>query len=165
MNETICRALVSGGVPAVLEPVGVCRNDGKRPDGMSLIPWSQGLPLLWDFTCSDTLAPSNLSTSASGASRLANSAESAKCRKYSSLIPSFHFSPLCVETLGAWGSCACSLVRRIGSRVMEQSGDNRATQFLIQKVAIDVQRGNATSVMATMPSSQDWAEFASLPTV
>ena len=71
----------------------------------------------------------------------------------------------CVEILGAWGSCVRSLVRRIGSRVMEQSGDNRATQFLIQKVAIDVQRGNAASVMATIPSSQDWAEFASLPTV
>ena len=36
---------------------------------------------------------------------------------------------------------------------------------LIQKVAIGVQRGNAASVMATIPSSQDWAEFASLPTV
>ena len=68
VNETIHRAMVSGGVPTVLEPVGVFRNDGKRPDGMSLIPWSRGLPLLWDFTCSDTLAPSNLSTSASGAS-------------------------------------------------------------------------------------------------
>ena len=90
--------------------------------------------------------------------------ESAKCRKYSSLIPSFHFSPLCVETLGAWGSCVCSLVRQIGSWVMEQSGDNRATQFLIQKVAIEVQHGNAASVMATIPSSQDWAEFSSLPT-
>ena len=30
----IRRALVSGGVPAVLEPVGVCRDDGKRLDGM-----------------------------------------------------------------------------------------------------------------------------------
>ena len=68
MNETIRHALVFGGVPAVLEPVGVCREDGKRPDGISLIPWWWGLPLLWDFTCSDTLAPSNLSTSASGAS-------------------------------------------------------------------------------------------------
>ena len=40
VNETVHRALVSGGVPAVLEPVGVCHDDGKRPDGMSLIPWS-----------------------------------------------------------------------------------------------------------------------------
>ena len=76
VNETIRHALVSGGVPAVLGPVGVCRNDGKRPDDMSLIPWSRGSPLLWDFTCSDTLAPFNLSTSASGASRLAKSAVS-----------------------------------------------------------------------------------------
>ena len=106
--------------------------------------------------------PSNLSTFASGASWLANSAESAKCRKYSSLIPSFHFSPLCVETLGAWGSCAHSLVRQIGSRVMEQPGDNRATQFLIQKVAIDVQRGNATYVMAKIPSFQDWLPLCPL---
>ena len=32
-----------------LLPVGVCRNDGKRPDGMSLIPWSRAYP------CSGTL--------------------------------------------------------------------------------------------------------------
>ena len=56
-------------------------------------------------------------------------------------------------------------MRRIGSQVMEQSGDNRATQFLLQMVAINVQRGNTASVMATIPSSQDWVEFASLPTV
>ena len=79
-----------------------------------------------------------------------------KCRQYSSLIPSFHFSPLCVETLGAWGSCARSLVRRIGSRVKEQSGDNRATQFLIQKVAIDVQCGNAASVNIFLMMSMKW---------
>jgi len=42
---------------------------------------------------------------------------------------------------------------------MGQTGDNRATQFLIQKIAID---GNAASVIATIPSSQDWAEFISL---
>ena len=69
VNGTIYHALVSGGVPTVLEPVGACHDDGKRPDVMSLIPWWQSLPaLLWDIACSDTLAPSNLSTSASGAS-------------------------------------------------------------------------------------------------
>ena len=48
---------------------------------------------------------------------------------------------------------------------MKQTGDNRALQFLIQKIAIDVQRGNAASVMATISLSQDWAEFVSLPTI
>ena len=41
-NETIRRALVLGDVPSVLEPVGVCREDAKRPDGMTLIPWKVG---------------------------------------------------------------------------------------------------------------------------
>ena len=44
VNETIHRAFVSGGVPAVLETVGVWREDGKRPDGMSLIPLWRGYP-------------------------------------------------------------------------------------------------------------------------
>ena len=47
VNETIHCALVSGVVPAVLESVGVCHNNGKRPDGMTLIPWRRGLPLVW----------------------------------------------------------------------------------------------------------------------
>ena len=60
VNETIRHALVSGSIPAVLEPIRVCHDDGKEPDGMSLIPWRRDLPLLWDFTCSDTLASSHL---------------------------------------------------------------------------------------------------------
>jgi len=46
-----------------------------------------------------------------------------------------------------------------------ESWGKRATQFLIQKIAIDVQLGNAASVMATIPLSQDWVEFISLPLV
>jgi len=130
--------LVSGGAPAVMEPVGVCRDDSKRPDGMSLIPWRQGLGL-YLFTYQLPLE-----------------------------VPAgwqIHFSILCVKTLGAWGSSAHSLVRRIGSRVMEQTGDNTAFQFFIQMIAIDVQQGNAASVIATIPLLQDWTEFVSLATV
>ena len=58
-NETLRRALVSGGVPSILEPVGVCREDAKRPDGMTLIPWEGGRSLLWDFTSCDTLVQSH----------------------------------------------------------------------------------------------------------
>ena len=46
---------------------------------------------------------------------------------------------------------------------MEQTVDCRATQFLIQKNSIDVQRGNAAAVMATIPSSQDWQSLLLCP--
>ena len=54
VNEIVRYTLVSGGIPAVLKSVGVCPDDGKRPDGMSLILWRQGLPL---FVTSPVLIP------------------------------------------------------------------------------------------------------------
>ena len=36
LNETIHHVL---GIPAVLEPIGVCCDNSKRPDGIELIPW------------------------------------------------------------------------------------------------------------------------------
>ena len=33
LNDMVARALVSAGVPATIEPVGISRRDGKRPDG------------------------------------------------------------------------------------------------------------------------------------
>ncbi|XP_063382985.1 uncharacterized protein LOC134669394 [Cydia fagiglandana] len=60
LNDILRRALVTAGVPAVLEPSGLARDDGKRPDGMTLVPWKMGRPLVWDATCVDTLAQSHL---------------------------------------------------------------------------------------------------------
>ncbi|KAI5743815.1 hypothetical protein M8J77_022482 [Diaphorina citri] len=58
VNGIIQRALTSINIPAQLEPVGLSRSDGKRPDGATVIPWSMGQSLVWDFTCRDTLANS-----------------------------------------------------------------------------------------------------------
>ena len=43
--------LSRGELAAVLELVSFCHNDGKRPDGVFLIPW--WLPFTWDLTSSD----------------------------------------------------------------------------------------------------------------
>ena len=56
-NDVIARAFHSADTPCDLEPPGLLRGDGKRPDGATHIPWSRGRCLLWDFTCPDTLAP------------------------------------------------------------------------------------------------------------
>ena len=53
MNDIIVRTMSAAGIPARLEPPGLSRSDGKRPDGMSLVPWGQGRPLVWDTTCPD----------------------------------------------------------------------------------------------------------------
>jgi len=64
----------------VKEPVGLTRLDGKRPDGLTLIPWQGGKFLTWDVTMVSTLADSYLhSTSHSAGS----AAETATVRKES----------------------------------------------------------------------------------
>jgi hypothetical protein len=38
LNDVIYRAFSSTGIPAMKEPVGLARLDGKRPDGLTLVP-------------------------------------------------------------------------------------------------------------------------------
>ena len=42
LNDIVKWALSAVNIAATLEPRGLCRSDGKRPDGVSIIPWSDG---------------------------------------------------------------------------------------------------------------------------
>ena len=53
------RALSSANVPSRLEPTGLDRADGKHPNGITMVPWSNGRLLVWDATCVDTFATSH----------------------------------------------------------------------------------------------------------
>ena len=54
INDVLWRSLKRAGVPAIKEPTGLSRSDGKRPDGVTVIPWSRGRCLVWDVTVPDT---------------------------------------------------------------------------------------------------------------
>lgn len=155
LNDILRRALVTAGVPAVLEPSGLARDDGKRPDGMTLVPWKLGRPLVWDATCVDTLAPSHLSGTSSRAGAAANTAENLKRRKYAAIDSGCMFEPFGVETLGPWGPGAHAVYKELAKRVVEASGDQRAGGYLAQRIGIAIQRGNAASLMGTLPHGTD----------
>ena len=118
-------------------------SDGKRPDGVSLIPWSRGRCVTWDVTSPDTLAPSPLPSSATQAGSAAARAEAAKTLKYSALAITHVFVPLAFETLGAWGVEAAAFVAELGRRMMAATGDPRETLCLRQRLSVAIQRGNA----------------------
>ena len=72
-NDVIYRALNKAGVPSIKEPSDLLRSDGKRPDGLSQIPFGAGRCVAWDVTVTDTFAASNLnfsSAAAGGASEI-----------------------------------------------------------------------------------------------
>ncbi|KAJ4451071.1 hypothetical protein ANN_02508 [Periplaneta americana] len=74
LNDIIKRALTSSGFPSILDPSGISRSDGKRPDGLTLVPWRVGKSLIWDSTCVDTLVPSHLSSTSKTPGSAAESA-------------------------------------------------------------------------------------------
>jgi len=58
MSDLIARSFASDGVPVTQEPSGLFRTDGKRPDGLTLVPWQSGKSLCWDVTVICPLAES-----------------------------------------------------------------------------------------------------------
>ena len=67
--------------PAVKEPVGLSRSDGKRPDGATQIPWTRGKPLAWDITVPDTFANSYIGDTSTRATEAADKAAANKTAK------------------------------------------------------------------------------------
>ena len=85
LNDVIARAFASAGVPAMKEPTGLSRSDGRRPDGLTLLPWQTGKPLSWDVTVAATLADSYISANSCSGGAAAEMAATRKMAKYADL--------------------------------------------------------------------------------
>ena len=155
LNDVVRRALQSAGVPSMLEPVGVDRGDGKRPDGITVFPYSNGRCLCWDATCVDTYAESHVNDSAVSAGSAAKKAEENKRQKYAALAARFRFEPVAVETAGTFGSSTSEFISGVGRRITEVSGDRRETFWLEQRIGLAIQRGNAFSILASVKDKFD----------
>ena len=149
LNDIIYRGLKAAGVPSSKEPIGLDRGDGKRPDGISLIPWKGGRCLAWDVTCADTFAASHVASSATTPRYAATRSEDLKRRKYQSLAQRFTFEPIAVETSGAIGETSQDFISMLGAKIGAVSGDIRETAYLRQRISIAIQRGNAISILNT----------------
>ena len=128
----------------------MCRNDGRRPDGVTLIPFERGKALVWDGTVVDTPAPSYVDAGSHTQGSAVARAEALKLQKYSDLALEYYVSPLAFETLGGPGPATRSLLTTVGQLLYETTGCWRAPQFLLQKLSMDVQRGNVAAVMGTL---------------
>jgi len=115
INDIIWRALSRAGIPSTKEPAGLIRADGKRPDGLTLIPWQGGKNLTWDVTVADTVALSHLPATARTAGGAAESAGDKKESKYQDLTRTYVFMPIAVETHGPINSKATVFLTELGS--------------------------------------------------
>ena len=148
INGIIKAALTAADTPCRLEPRGLTRDDGKRPDGVTCVPWKDGRCLMWDATCPDTLATSYMTKAVTGPGAVANFAELKKQTKYSQINNAIYsFQPVAIETLGAYGDGAWQFLMDLGRRLKLVSQDTRAASFLFQRLSVALQRGNVACIV------------------
>ena len=154
VNNILYRALSSIKVPSTLEPPGLSRTDGKRPDGLTLIPWANGRALIWDATVLDTLANSYVNKTAIRTGAAAELGSKIKHKNYAELKASnYIFVPVALETFGPWAKEAKDFINVIGSKLNDLTGSRTSCHYLHQRISLAIQRYNASCVMETVPSS------------
>jgi hypothetical protein len=135
LNDIIWRALGRAKIQARKEAKGLSVTDNKRPDGVTLIPWSRGKCATWDVTVPDTFAQSHLPFTSLAAGAAAEKAASLKTDKYITLQTSHIFVPIAIETAGSWCSEGLDFVCDLGKRLKQVTGDPLELTYLFQRLS------------------------------
>ena len=134
--------MTRAGIPSVKEPNGLTRSDGKRPDGLTSIPWREGRSATWDVTVINTVATSYLAMSSV---RAASAAATRKDSKYNEISRVHLFYPIAFEIMGPINQAGQDFISDLGRRISSSTEDPRETSFLFQRLSVAIQRFNAVS--------------------
>ena len=159
LNQTIAESMRSAGIEVQLEPSGLCVNNLRRPDGRTLMPFKDGRFLVWDATVSFTLANSYRHLASKRAGEVANMAENNKLRKYRELEASFIVQPVAIETMGVFGEKTLAFLTDLCRRVSAATHQPRAGEYLLQRLSIEVQRGNSVAIQESVPRREGLPEL------
>ena len=77
-------------------------------------------------------------------------AEEKKCEKFSHLATNYIFQPVVMETSGPH---SLSFLRALGSLLAQESGEANSIAYLLQRLSIAVQQGNAAAILDCASSS------------
>jgi hypothetical protein len=134
------------------------REDGKRPDGITLIPWKRGRTLVWDVTCVDTLAATHLDNCSRKSGSAAPSTEKLRHSKYYRIKESHIFVAFALETFGPWIPDGKNLFKDMCKLLLEKSGVFESPYYFQQRISVIIQRENAASVLGTVAKSSGLEE-------
>jgi len=140
INYLISRSLTRAGIPSVKEPQGLTRSDGKRPDGLTSIPWREGRSATWDvITVTNTVAASYVAITSA---RAASAAAQGKEIKYAEITQTHLFYQLAFETMGPINVVGLEFISDLGHRTSRVTDDPRETSILFQRISVAIQRFN-----------------------
>lgn len=138
INKLLSIAFIATGFPNTLEPPGLSRRDGKRPDGLTSYPWSHDRSLIWDVTVVDTMAASYINVTSNMSGAAADQAERAKHSHYIDLKSQYCFTPITFESFGSAGPETAKFLSKLGKLMKRQTGEPRSLDFLLQRISITI---------------------------
>ncbi len=161
LNALVKQTISSLSFPSVLEPRGLFRSDGKRPDGMTIVPWNSGRQLVWDVTVVDSLATSRIQAgSVCNPGVTATDAEDRKVVKYQNLTDiGYIFQPLAFEVQGSMGSSTECFIYKLCKNLSVTNDEPKAGMFLKQRISLAIQAGNAACVLGTVSDKDAFDEI------
>ena len=71
-------------------------------------------------------------------------------------------SAVAIETFGPWAPMGLKLIKEVGKKIGDLTGEKRSTSYLLQSISIAIQRGNAASVMGTVYNDRKLEEIYNL---
>ena len=122
----------------------------KTYSGSADFKSSRGLQPNWN-----DWAPSHLNLSARATEGVVDLAKRSKCTKCTDIKSRFLAQPVAFEILTVIGPSTDLCSQDSGRRIEQASGDKRATEFLLRRVSIAVQNGNAAAVNGTLPAGAE----------
>ena len=99
-----------------------------------------------------TFAASHVSDTDHEAGAAANDAAYSKNIKYAEITRDFIFTPIAVETTGAWNKSSMNFISELGKKISEVTTEKLETSYLFQRLSIAIQRGNAICILGTLAS-------------
>ena len=130
INEILYRALASVCTPSRLEPGSLRWQTARQSNHDPMEEWqaTSNLPRHSHPACSTVAMPP----------------VERKSAKYSSLGPSHSFTPMAIETIGK------KSLKELTQKVRQHTGKVKDCAYLLQRLSVAVQRGNAVSVVGSV---------------
>ena len=147
-------ALLTSGVPCILEPHGLSGDGGRRPDGITRFAYKHEKALCRDYTCVDTFTSTHVNESAVRAGSASNAVGTVKRTKYRSPTYRYQFEIVAIATAGTYSEETKNIVRDIGRTLTEATGNQHETFWFMQRLSLAVQRGNAASIICAECGNQ-----------
>ena len=96
-----------------------------------------------------------MATAAHVAGSAAEGAAAGKSTKYTNIETNYMFPPIAVESLGPVNASGCAFLCKVGRKLYTQSGVDRETSFLFQRLSVLIQRFNAILLLDSFVKKEE----------